>query len=90
MGASLRDRSERLRLSAEQARAFAALNDPAAKQWFRDEEARIVSELLGAKTDDERRELAASGRAVRDLAQFIYGILRDGERAERELSERHH
>lgn len=86
----MRDKSERNRLTVEQARAFAALDDPAAKQWFRDEEARIVSALFGASTDDERRELAAAGRAIRDLAQFIYGTIRAGERAERELSERHH
>gem|GEM_PF-3701760 len=89
MGVRLRDKTERLKATAEQARALAAFENPIIKQWFREEEGRIVAALFNARSDDERRELAARGKALRDLAGHIYGALADGERADRQLSERH-
>lgn len=82
----LSDKKEaRLQLTAEIAARLASLNDPVVSKWFAAEDARIVANLLAARSDDERREFAAAANALRDLKAFIDGAIGAGDRARRDL-----
>lgn len=86
--ASTADRLFQKQSKTEEAVARAATLAPlaeAATPFFREQEFKLLEELIAAKTDDARREIAGGLKALRDLKTWLTAQNALGEQARREL-----